>query len=255
MPLLKQCFSIILFLFILSTPAIAQTEAIASVSNNNLVEGDFFKLTVTVNNSGSQYNVDTSALKNNFEIGSPSRQQETIYDNGEWKKRLTWSFTLKATKTGKFMIPPLKVGDVSTQAIEINVSEAKQSDQSTANDAIFIENTINKTTTYINQPIILEAKIYISGRFNNGQIQAPQLKDAEVEQISGNNSNIVKNGLRYDLYTYQYKVTPTTSGEFNINSAILTGAVFKPIQTNSLQQRMTSVPVNIRGNNIKLTVN
>lgn len=255
MPFLTKCFNIILFVFILNTPVFAQTEAIASVSDNSVVKGDLFRLTVTVNDTGSQYRVDTSALENNFKVSSPSRQQETIYDNGDWKKRLTWSYTLQATKTGTFVIPPLKIGDVSTQAIEIKVSDAKPADYSTTDDAIFIENTINKSNTYINQPAILESKIYVSGRFTNGQIQPPQLDGAEIEQISGNNSNIVKNGIRYELYTYQYKITPSTSGELNIDSPILTGSVYKTLRANSFQQRMASVPVNIRGNNISLKVN
>ena len=239
-----------------SMPAISETQATASVNTNNVFLGDTFMLTVEVNDTGSEYQLDTSALDKDFSVGRASRSQQTTYINGEFTQQITWTLPIQAKKLGTSTIPPLQIGDVSTQAITVEVNKPGKQQQSTANDTIFIENTVNKNTTYIDQPIILESKIYISDNISNAEMQPPILEGASVEpiQLDQPPSQIVRNSLRYQIFTYQYTITPSTSGEATITSPLLTGNIQKIQQINSYQHRRVSQPVNIRGNNLVLSV-
>ena len=256
MQFLQKCLTIILLLVTFSMPAISETQATASVNSNSVFLGDTFILTVEVNDTGSDYQFDTSELNNNFVVGRPSRSQQTSYINGEFTQQITWSLRLQAKKLGELTIPSFKIGDVSTQAIKIEVNKPGKQQQSTANDTIFIESTINKNKVYIDQPVILESKIYVAESISNADVQAPILEGANIEQVVLDQpaSQIVRNGLRYQVFTYQYTITPSTSGEVTITSPLLTGAVQKIQQVNSYQQRRVTQAINIRGNDLALSV-
>jgi len=255
MPFLNKCLSLILLISMYCLPAMAETQANASVSNNNVFLGDTFSFTVEVNDTGSEYQLDTSVLEDNFKVSRPSRSQQTSYVNGDFKQSITWTFRLQAKQLGTLTIPPLKIGDAVTQAINIEVKKPGKEQQSSSTDNIFIENVLNKAQVYIDQPVILESKIYIAENLTEGDIQPPALTGAEVEQVAeAQRDRVVRNGLRYDVYTYQFKITPSTSGDVNITSPLLTASIRKAVRVSNLQQRMTVQTVNIRGNNLDLTV-
>lgn len=256
MQFLQKCLTIILLSVSFSMPAISETQATASVNSNSVFLGDTFILTVGVNDTGSDYQFDTSELNNDFVVGRPSRSQQTSYINGEFTQQITWTLRLQAKELGELTIPSFQIGDVSTQAIKIEVNKPGKQQQSTANDTIFIESTINKNKVYIDQPVILESKIYVAESISNADVQAPILEGATIEQIVLDQppSQIVRNGLRYQVFTYQYTITPSTSGEVTITSPLLTGAVQKIQQVNSYQQRRVTQAINIRGNDLALSV-
>ena len=256
MQFLKKCLTIIVLLVTFSMPAISETQATASVNSNNVFLGDTFMLTVEVNDTGSEYQLDTSTLDKDFSVGRASRSQQTSYINGEFTQQITWTLPIQAKKLGTSTIPPLQIGDVSTQAITVEVNKPGKQQQSTADDTIFIENTINKNNVYIDQPIILETKIYVAENISNADVQPPVLEGASIEKVilDQSQSQIVRNGLRYQVFTYQYTITPSTSGEATINSPLLTGTVQKIQQVNNFQHRRVSQAVNIRGNNLALSV-
>lgn len=256
MPFLHKCLSAILLLIAISMPAMAKTQATASVNANTVYLGDTFVLTVEVNDTGSEYQFDSKALSEDFTVGRPSRSQQTMYVNGEFTQKITWSLRLQAKKIGSLTIPSFTLGDVNTNAITINVKKPGKAQQSTSKDTIFIENSLNKNSVYVDQPVILESKIYVSENVVDGDIQLPILEGANIERISDNlpQSQLVRNGMRYQVFTYQYKITPTIAGDDNITSPLLVGSVRNIVRSNGFQNNITSTPVNVRGNDLSLTV-
>ena len=256
MPFLHKCLNIALLIVAISSSAWADTQATASVSNNQVFLGDTFILTVEVNDTGSEYQLDTSQLNDNFEVSRPSRSQNTSMINGDITRKINWLLRLQAKKIGSFTIPPLTLGDIVTQSINIEVKEAGEQQQSTSNDTIFIENSVNKSKVYLDQPIILETKIYVSENIIDGDVQAPVLEAANIERIVSDDKStqIVRNGLRYQLFTYQYQITPSQAGEVNVTSPLLIGSIRKNISVNDWQNRIIAQPINIRGNNVAITV-
>lgn len=256
MPFLHKCLTMALLLVAISSSAWADTQATASVSNNQVFLGDTFILTVEVNDTGSEYQLDTSQLNDNFKVSGPSRSQNTSIINGDISRKITWALRLQAKKVGALTIPPLTLGDVSTQAIKIEVKEAGKQQKSSSNDTIFIENSVDKSQVYLDQPIILDTKIYVSENITDGDVQAPVLAGANIERVVSDNKStqVVRNGLRYQLFNYQYQITPTQAGEVKITSPLLVGSIRKNISVNDWQSRIIAQPINIRGNNVAITV-
>ncbi|WP_413692753.1 hypothetical protein [Psychromonas sp. KJ10-2] len=135
-------------------------------------------------------------------------------------------------------------------------SNTGKQQQSTASDTIFIENSLNKDSVYIDQPVIVDTKIFVSENVANGDIQPPTLDDASIEQVQldQQQNQVIRNGLRYRVFHYQYTVTPSVAGDVSITSPLLTGSVRQVTRVNGWQDRVKNTPINIRGNNLPLTV-
>ncbi|WP_409439772.1 BatD family protein [Psychromonas sp. GE-S-Ul-11] len=256
MPFIQKFLHISLLFIALCMPAVAATQATASISSNTIYLGDTFYLTVQVDDTGSDYQLDTSQLSNDFNVGSPSRSQQTSYINGNFTQQTTWTVSLRAKSVGKFTIPALTLGDLTTQAIQIEVKQPGKQQQSTSSDTIFIENSINKNSVYIDQPVIIDTKIFVAENVANGDIQPPSLSDASIEplDVDQQQNQVIRNGLRYRVFHYQYKVTPSVAGDVSIISPLLTGSVQQVTRVNGWQDRVKTTPINIRGNNLPLTV-
>jgi len=256
MPLLHKYLSAILLLVTISMPAMAKTEASASISTNDIYQGDSFVLTVEVNDTGSEYQFDTTALNKDFTVSRPSRSQKTSYINGEFTQNITWLVRLQANKVGSFTIPSFTLGDAKTNAIDIAVKEPTKQQQSSSTDTIFIVNTVDKESVYPDQTVTLESKIYVSENVIDGDIQPPSLAGAKVERIQADipQSQVIRNGLRYQIFTYQYKIIPSIIGTNKISSPLLVGAIRKSVSSNNWQNNVVAQPINIRGNELTFTV-
>lgn len=255
MAFLYKYFSVLAILLTISTPVLANTQATASVSNNQILLGDVFILNVEVNDTGSEYQLDSSVLANDFTASRPSRNQQSSYINGKSSKKTQWTIRLQAKKIGTFTIPAFKLGDLFTQAIKIEVKQPGDQTEVSDNLPIFIENSIDKSAVYINQTIFLTSKIYISENINSGDIQPPILIGASIENSGEQQQNqTVRNGILYQVLTYQYQITPSQAGDVKITSPLLSGSIRKTVAVNEWQNKIIASAINIRGNNLNLTV-
>jgi len=253
MTFLQKCLSVVIILFTINAPAFSQTQATASVNTNKVIQGDVFILSIEVNNTGSEYQLDTTPLKKDFTVFLPSRSEKRSYINGDYAAQTTWQVRLQANKIGSFTLPSLTIGDVNTQPIKIDVLKPTVQQQSTQGKSIFIENSINESNIYLGQQVTLDSKIYVSENINNADIQEPILADAIIEKIDSQpQTQIIRNGIRYQVFTYQYKITPSIAGEQIIKSPLLIGEMAK--QVNQWQGQRFMQPITIRGNNVTLTV-
>jgi len=161
----KLSFFILLFVTLLSSsPLFADVNVTASVNDTQVVKGDIFILTINVNDKDSDYQLDTRPLEKLFTVYRPSQSQSTQYINGEFNQQTEWKVRLQALETGTLTIPSLKIGDLNTEAIEINVVEASQRSPA-ANDqdrSVFMENSIDKQDVFVGQSFIFTTKLYIS---------------------------------------------------------------------------------------------
>lgn len=255
MALLRKISIIFILLNLMIVNAVAAVTANASVSHKQIFLGDIFYLNIEVNDTGSQYQLNTSALTDDFTVYRPSRKEQQAYINGNYTATTSWSIKLQAKQTGEFTIPSLNIGKVATQPITITVSQPGKQQESSSQDRIFIENSVDKTQVYLDQPILLTTNIFISGQLNDGDIQPPQLAGAEIQRTGKEEqSQLIRNGIRYRVFTYQYQISPSIIGEDKISSPLLIGSVRKSVPINDWQNKIIAEPINIRGNSIDITV-
>ncbi|WP_413701664.1 BatD family protein [Psychromonas sp. KJ10-10] len=179
---MKNTFSLLALLLttlLMSLPVHSAIQASASVSDTNIILGDIFILTVSINDNDDDYQLDTRPLEKDFTVYLPSQSKRSEFINGSFSQRTEWRVRLQAQKEGTFTIPSFKIGDYLTEPIEIKVSELSQANMTTQDD-IFIENSINKDSVYIGQSFIFTTKLYISKNSNDLDLKAPTLKVLKV---------------------------------------------------------------------------
>jgi len=255
---MKSKFSflgLLLIALLTSFPLLAAPQVSATVSDTQVVKGDLFILTVTINDSDNDYQLDTRPLEEFFTVYRPSQSKRSEYINGDFSQQTTWQIRLQAKKLGSVTIPSLNIGNLNTAAIEINVLEIPPQDQNdTQQRGVFIENSIDKTDVYIGQSFIFTTKLYFSKDSNELALADPKFEGADIS-VFGKDSNkqTVRNGIRYNVITRQYKITATQAGQFEIDSPLLTGTLRKVVSVSDWQNRVIAQPINARGE--RLTIN
>lgn len=243
-------FSIIITLFLSlfwQQQTFAAVQMQASVSDNNVFLGDRFTLTIEINDTDSDYQLNTKVLEKDFSVSSPSRRSNKNYINGTWSSQTKWIVGLRAKRIGELTIPSLKIGSLSSSPIKISVNEPSKQATKTENNLIFIENSINKNTLYLNQPLIFTSKIYIAQNTEQLQFSEPTLSDAVISVYNNDKQDqIIRDGIRYNTITRQFQIGINKPGTFTINSPVLTGS--------AIVNRNSYKPFNIRGDSLQVTI-
>ncbi|WP_372880983.1 BatD family protein [Psychromonas sp.] len=235
---------------LLATPQVS-----TSVSDNQVTIGDIFLLTIEIDDNDSDYQLDTRPLEKEFNVYRPSKSQRSAYINGDFSQQTQWQIRLQAKRTGELTIPVLKIGPLTTQAIRISVGEAPEQASGTADNKVFMENSINKSSVYVGQPLIFTTRIYIGQATDNLNLTGPELQSAEIEVYGQDkNSETIRNGIRYQTITRQFQIIADKPGDFIINSPLLSGDLRKTVPVNDWQNRIIGVPINVRGDSINIEV-
>lgn len=253
---IKYSIFITLFLgFFYSQLLSATPQVLTSVSNNQVALGDVFILNIEIDDSDSDYQLDTGPLEKEFSVFRPAKSQRSTYINGNLTQQTQWQIRLQAKRTGDLSIPVLKIGPLSTQEIQLSVTPASKQATNTADNRVFMENSINKTSLYIGQPLILTTRIYIAQATENLNLSDPELKDASIEVYGQDkNEETIRDGIRYKRITRQFQITTDKAGDFVINSPLLSGDIRKVVNLSNRQNQVIGVPINIRGDSLKIQV-
>jgi len=235
--------------------AFAASNIEATVSDNAIFLGDRVTLTVVIDDTDSGFQLDTSSLEKDFSVSRPSRSSSSTYINGKSSFKTTWQYSLQAKRVGELLIPSFSIGNLSSDPIHISVKEPSQQATTTNNDAIFMENSIDKQNAYIGQPIILTSKIYISQNTSDLDLNSPTLTDATVEVYGEDKSSeTIRNGIRYKIITREFKINATKAGQFTIQSPVLSGNTRQSVQVDSWRSRIVEQPINIRGDSLSVNI-
>ncbi|MCW8995596.1 MAG: BatD family protein, partial [Psychromonas sp.] len=173
-----------------------------TVSDNAVFLGDLFTLTITINDSDSSFQLDSKPLKKDFNVFRPSQSRSSTYINGKSSEQTQWQITLQAKRIGELTIPALQIGNLTSDAIKIAVKKPSPQATKTADNMIFMENSLNKNSVYLEQPLIFSSKIYIAQSSNDLDLRAPDLAGATVTVYGEDkNGETIRNGIRYKTIT------------------------------------------------------
>jgi len=253
---IKLSFITALFISLLwQQIAFAASNIEATVSDNAIFLGDRVTLSVVIDDTDSDFQLDTSLLEKDFSVSRPSRSSSSTYINGKSSFKTTWKFSLQAKHVGELTIPAFKIGNLQSKPIHVSVKEPSDQATNSNNDAIFIENSVDKQSAYIGQPIILTSKVYISQATSDLSLSAPILEGTNIETYGQDkNSETIRNGIRYQIITREFQINATKAGTFTIPSPVLNGNIRQSIPVDSWRSRTVEHPINIRGESLPITI-
>jgi len=197
----------------------------ATVDKNPVLVNESFTLTISANRDLPRSAFRPGDSLDNFRVGMTSLDSSTQIINGETTRNTRWHINLVARQPGTFLIPAFDIDGVQTQPVELEVIEQAAGDTA-AQRAHFVTAEVVETAPYVQQQIIYRFKIHSRDPIMSGSVSAPQLENADIEQLGQDReSQEIINGQRYLVITRTYAITPRRSGAQTIQGAIFEGQV------------------------------
>lgn len=219
----------------------------AKVDKTALSPDDSLTLTVTINTEGVILSGEPDIPPlDDFEIVNSYQSTNFSMIPGQVSMVRIFSLVLKPRKTGSLTIPAvkfrLKGKEWSTSPISVNVSAGgtptaptlPKTTQGLPQKGLglppsenitrdpFIEAVLNKTTCYVNEPIIYTFRLYSKRTtWADTRLIPPSFKGFIVEEPPGNKSSrfVAIGDEPYHLEEVQYLLIPVAQGRFEIEPA------------------------------------
>ncbi len=215
----KSMNKLILLLLIVASSSYAKVTA--TVDRNQIVIGETFNLVISVDENTNEQ-PDLSELGEVFRVLGTSQSSSTKIINGAYSVEKTWQISLMPTGLGNNTIPPIKLGNQSTQAIQIKVT--KSDPNAKANGDLFIEIEADKTSAFVKEQIILTVKLFYSISLSEGSLSEPVASSTIVTQLDkGTTYNTSRDGRNYTVVERHYALFAEKSGQLDLNPIIFNG--------------------------------
>jgi hypothetical protein len=201
-------------LIILATPSWASL--ISQVDRTQIESNETLQLTVTYSGKSSNGEPSFNQLQRDFEIISNSRQQQYSWINGEQTSSTNWTLSLLPKKKGRLTIPALSFNGDSSRPIAIVVRAANANPAASGNQPVFIQTSIDKSSAYIQEQVILTHRLHYSVPLQDISISEFDIPDAMIQQISEERFNKRINGKNYSIIEIKFALFPQNIGKLII---------------------------------------
>lgn len=198
---------------------VALAAVTAEIDRPRIESNETFTLKITVDSSDA-VSPDLAPLEEDFEVGQTSRLSEARIINGNVTRSMSWTITLSPRRDGTLMIPPIRVGDEQSEALEIEVVQPSYEPPGEAD--VFITADIDYDETYVQAQVLYTIRIYRAVATRQPALRQPVFSGAEVlvELASDERSyQEILGGRAYNVVERVLAVFPQESGEVSISPA------------------------------------
>ncbi|CAI8749884.1 Oxygen tolerance [Pseudomonas sp. IT-P12] len=223
-------FTVFLAALLLWTLQAQAAELVASVDRTRLNSGETVELTLETNDVTQFGKPDLTALEPLFEVRGTRQVNQLTTINGDSRATTRWIITLLPRQNGSVVIAPLKLGDVQSQPITLQVVESESRDTTGTQAPVFIEASLDQSSVYVQAQAILTLRIYHSvSLYDDSNLTPLQIPDARIEQL-GESRTYEKdiNGLRHGVIELRYAIYPQHSGQLTIPAQIFSATLVDP---------------------------
>jgi hypothetical protein len=239
----------------------AQAQAaglVASVDRTRLNSGETIELTLESSDVTQFGKPDLAPLESLFEVRGTRQVNQLTTLNGDNRATTRWIVTLLPLQNGSVVIPSLKLGDVESQPITVQVVESESQNTASKLAPVFIDASLDQTSVYVQAQAILTLRIYHSvSLYDDSSLPPLQIPDARIEQL-GESRTYEKdiNGVRHGVIEMRYAIYPQHSGELIIPGQIFNAALVdaQPAQDATAQSPKSGKLMRISSGELLLTV-
>ncbi|MCW8278890.1 BatD family protein [Pseudomonas sp. PCH199] len=251
-------FTAFMFAIVLWTTQAQAAELVASVDRTHLNSGETIELTLESNDVTQFGKPDLTPLAPLFEVRGTRQVNQLNTLNGDNRATTRWIVTLLPLQNGSVVIPSLKLGDVQSQPITVQVVESQAQENPNKLAAVFIDASLDQTSVYVQAQAILTLRIYHSvSLYDDSSLPPLQIPDARIEQL-GESRTYEKdiNGVRHGVIEMRYAIYPQHSGELIIPGQIFNAALVdaQPIKDAASQTPKSGKLMRVSSGELLLTV-
>ncbi len=202
---------------LLAGTAQAAGEAVAEVDRDRIYFGESLTLTIALSGKARGHEPDLAPLRDDFAVlgtGTSTRMQIV---NGNASMEVEWRIQLEPIRSGKLVIPPLRVGPYVTDAIPLEVLPASQMPRG-QNDTVFIEVQAEPNDPYVQQQVLVTVRLFHAVSLLDGTLDEPEGDDWMVQRLDKQDTRYEtrRNGRRYGVVERRYALFPQKSGTLTL---------------------------------------
>jgi hypothetical protein len=208
-------------LLLLICSAFAHAAARATLQPDRITLGNTATLTIETDETDAQ--PDFSVLDGSFIIRAQSSSVQTSLVNGGYSAKVAYSIEIEPRVEGVLTVPPIVVGNSSTQALTLTVIPP-QSGSAERGDPIYIESELSTTSPYVQQAVAYSVRLYYALPLLGGDVSAPAPANASLQQLGEDRQSQVEiGGRRYGVFERRYLLIPEQSGKLELPAARFRG--------------------------------
>ena len=210
---------VLLGLVILFFTSEALAAVVTRVDRADIELNESFTLEV-VSDTNIDKQPDISVLDQDFYVGQGSQLSNTTIINGQIRRSKTWTYVLMPRTAGEITIPPITVGNETSAALVVTVSEPSYAPPGEAE--VFVTSDVDFNESYVQAQVLLTIKIYRSVATRQPALRDPTISGVEVlAELAGDDRNYeaVINGTAYNVVERVYALYPQKSGQIDISPA------------------------------------
>lgn len=221
----------------------AQVQFEAKATRNSLGINERLRVDFIMNQDGDNFSAPN--FENFRVVGGPNQSVSFSWMNGKKSYSKTYSYFLMPLQKGNLTIRQASIeidGDVyKTSPITINVTAATEQEKDpnnveyTVSDGIHLVAEVSKTNPYLNEPITVVYKLYVSPRAsvrNWKEIAVPKFNDFWSQNIEIKDLNVEEGTFKGETYRFvtlrKTILYPQKTGELIIDPLSLEVAVDVP---------------------------
>ncbi len=170
---------------------------------------------------------DFSELESVVDILGRNRQTSIQWINGRNSHTTTWILEVMANAPGRLVIPEIAFGsDRSSQTI-VEIQTRGNRNPTTADTGLFLEIEVDNTTPYVQEQIILTARLLRRVQLNDANLTDPSADaDVIIKRLGKDTTTqTMRDNKRYEVFERRFSIFPQTSGPVTINPMTLTTQV------------------------------
>ncbi len=209
----------------------------ASADRTRLSEGETIELTLESDDVTLFGKPDLTPLNELFEVlGTRQLNRLTTLD-GEARATTRWIVTLQPKRSGSVVIPPLRLGDVESKPITLQVLKTNEHSDSEKVAPVFIDASLDQESVYVQAQAVLTLRIYHSvSLYDDSSLTPLQIPEARIEQL-GEPRTYEKeiNGVRHGVIELRYAIFAQQSGELQIPALLFSATAADRTQSNDFQ--------------------
>jgi len=221
---------ILIAILFLSLSLSSQVKFYASTDAKQIVAGNYFEVSFTLENARSQQFKAPSFINFNI-VGGPNSSTQMSIVNGRTSQKMTYSYTLSTDKLGKYSIGPAEIivdGKVlKTDPIQIEILKGKPPTKNAAGEPagdFLLEAYVDQNVGYVGQQITLRYDLYTTQDVRSYNFSTLPSFDGffsqEIQGYNGRTERIVKDGVQYVKRTIKViALFPQQKGSYSFDPA------------------------------------
>ena len=204
--------------------------------DRNLVHDDeTVRLIVEADTQAAGLEPDLAPLRRDFEVLGRSTSTHVSIGSGARNVRTEWTIELAPKRPGRFTIGPIRVGTMTSPAIELEVLPSSAAARS-ARD-VFLEVEVTPRETYVQAQLVCVLRVYRAAEFLEAKLSDFD-PDQAVTYRLGRDSTYSKviDGRRYRVIERRFAVFPQASGPLTLPGFRLDARIADPGAASTMGQ-------------------